>query len=55
MPTVSEVLGSWLDLLGVSCRAPTVAMALSDHHDVAICLSVYRAVDNAELLRAVGR
>lgn len=55
MPTVADVLGSWLEMLGVSCRAPTVAMALSDHHDVKICLSVYRAVDDEELLRAVGR
>lgn len=32
-----------------------VAMALSDHRDVRVALQVYRAVDDEELLRAVGR
>lgn len=32
-----------------------VAMVLSDHRDLATVLKCYRAVDDAELLRAVGR
>lgn len=32
-----------------------VAMALSDHHDLKVVLRCYRAVDEAELLKAVGR
>lgn len=32
-----------------------VAMRLSDHHDIKVVLECYRAIDDADLLKAVGR